>query len=370
MHIKKFTGSNAKEAMAAVKAEFGGDALIMSNKSNASGGCDVVAAIDYDLSKPIDTGMRGQGAAFGGSMPAVAAAGPAGEAELTGLAELKRELRELKEVKELFKMAVSGSKAPIAKLYERLEGELEANGIDRRLSEKILTNAFCGVARSRAEDEAALKEYMKARMMKKVKVADPLESRSVVAFVGPTGVGKTTTIAKLAAINALKKGRRTALLSMDTYRIAAAEQLKTYGRIMGVPVDVVKSPRELASRVSAHSDKELVLIDTAGKSQKDRTHMQELAEISRLAPEIRFNLVLSSQTRDDALYDCVSGFVPSSRIDSLTFTKLDEGSIYGPIVNTMLHAGKPVGYLATGQKVPEDIELASKQRILDFFMPN
>jgi len=364
MHIKKFTGKTAKDALAAVKAEFGGEALIMSSKRTATGLCEVVAAMDYDLSRPIDTPrdpLRRAGGAGGERRSSLHAAGSA--------LELKRELRELKEVKELFKMAISRSDAPVARLFDRLEQELNSNGIDRRLARKILVNAFNGVSKNKAADIVELKAYMKERMMSKVKVTDPLASRSVVAFVGPTGVGKTTTIAKLAAINALKKKRRTALLTMDTYRIAASEQLKTYGRIIGVPVEVARTPRELASQISHHSDKELILIDTAGRSRKDNAHMGEIAEMSRLAPEMKFNLVLSSQTRDDALYDSVRSF-GASRIDSLTFTKLDEGDVYGPILNTMLHAGKPVAYLTNGQKVPEDIEAASKERLADFFMPN
>lgn len=372
MHIKKFTGRSAKEALAAVKAEFGGDALIMSSKRTPTGGCEVVAAIDYDLSSPIDIDTRKATVRRQG-LAAAARRGGLHAAE-EGLArpcsrELEREIKELREVKELFRMAISTSNTPAGKLYDRLEQELSSNGIDRRLARKILVNAFSGVSKDRAGDEAALKDYMRKRMMGKVRVTDPLASRSVVAFVGPAGVGKTTTIAKLAAINALKRRRKTALLTMDTYRIAAAEQLKTYARIIGVPVEVAKGPQELASRISRHSDKELILIDTAGRSPKERAHMHELGEISRLRPETKFNLVLSSQTRDDALYDSIKGF-GSSRIDSLSFTKLDEGGQYGPIVNALLHAGKPVAYLTTGQKVPEDIEAATRQRLVDFFLPN
>lgn len=371
MHIKKFTGRTAGEALAAVKAEFGGDALIMSNK-RVAGGCEVVAAIDYDLTRPLDieTGHGSARSAYGPArtgqrtLRAVQGGGAA-----DGSSDLKRELRELKEVKDLFRMVIARSNTPVSKLYGRLEHELKASGIDSRLAGKILVNAFSAVSKDKSEDEAAIKSYMKSRMMSKIKVTDPLASRSVVAFVGPAGVGKTTTIAKLAAVNALKKKRKTALLSMDTYRIAAAEQLKTYARIIGVPVEVAKDPKELAGRISDHSDKDLILVDTAGRSPKDKAHIAELSEMAALTPEMKFNLVLSSQTRDDALYDSVRGF-SDARIDSLTFTKLDEGAVYGPILNTMLLSRKPVAYLTNGQKVPEDIVAASKEMLVDFFMPN
>ncbi len=366
MHIKKFTGNSVKEAMKAVKAEFGGDALIMSSGKSSSGGYEVVAAMDYDLSRPVTIdsaeALRKTPATSGG-------AGLSGGASLEeARGELKEELKELKEVKELFQMVIARSNTPVARLHERLEEELAMNGIDRRLARKILLNAFNGVSKDRAEDEAALKSYMKKKLCEKIQVSDPLASRSVVAFVGPTGVGKTTTIAKLAAINALKKKRKVALLAMDTYRIAAAEQLKTYGRIIGVPVGVARDAQELSEQLEVHKDKDLVLIDTAGRSQKNKEHMEELAAIGRVSPEIKFNLVLSCQTRDEALYESVRGFGPT--VDSLTFTKLDEGGVYGPILNAALLARKPVAYLTNGQSVPEDIEAASKERLVNFFMPN
>lgn len=378
MHIKKFTGRSAKEAMNAVKAEFGRDALIMSSKKTPAGIHEIVAAIDYDLSSPLTVNpaeeLKKPAASSGGhggqgqdAKKASSSDVQAKEREIS--VELRKEIKELKEVKELFQMVITRSNAPVAKLYERIEEELAGNGIDRRLARKILMNAFNGVSRNRAGDEMTLRSYMKEKIFEKIRVSDPLEKKAVVTFVGPAGVGKTTTIAKLAAIQALKKKRRVALLTMDTYRIAAAEQLKVYGRIIGVPVEVAKNAGELARHISSHRDKDLILIDTAGRSQRNRAHMEEVAAIGRISPEIKFNLVLSAQTRDEGLYDCVRSYGANS-IDSLTFTKLDEGRVYGPILNTMLLARKPVAYLTNGQNVPDDIEAATKQRLVNFFMPN
>ncbi|MFQ5736237.1 MAG: flagellar biosynthesis protein FlhF [Thermodesulfobacteriota bacterium] len=374
MHIRKFTGGTAKKAMDAVKAEFGPDALIMSSKRSSTGGFEVVAAIDYDLSSPINVDPRAQTRA-GRPHPVSTAARPqAGPSRVVPAyaasdAELKKEISELREVKELFQTVITRSSAPVARLYERLQDEFTKNGVDRRLARKILVNAFNGVSRERSGDEAALKAHMKNKLYEKIKVTDPLSTRSVVAFVGPAGVGKTTTIAKLAAINVLKQKRKVALLTTDTYRIAATEQLKTYGKIIGVPVEVAADEKELASRLSAHRDKDLVLIDTAGRSHRDARHMAGLCAMARVNPAVRFNLVLSSQTRDEALYESVQGY-SAAPVDSLTFTRLDEGSVYGPILNTMLLSRKPVAYLANGQNVPQDIEAASKRRLVDFFMPN
>lgn len=383
MHIKKFTGATVKEAMRMIKAELGENALILSTKRAATGLYEVVAAVDYDLSSPIDLnisdGTFGSGGgrgplpssrpdrktAPGGNLPPSAVSGAREELSPA----IKKELRELKELKEFWRALISQSRIPATEIFTRLEEEFTNNGIDRRLTQKVLMSAFKSVTGENASDIGYLKSYMKERVSERISVKDPLASKGVVAFVGPAGVGKTTTIAKLAAMQAIKRKRKIALLTMDTYRIAASEQLKVYGKIIGVPVEVAKTAKELASCMGAHRDKDLILIDTAGRSPRDPEQMKELDEIARISPEMRFNLVLSSQTRDDSLYESVRGFarVP---IDSLTFTRLDEGSVYGPIINTMVLAARPVAFLTSGQSVPEDIEIATKDRLLNFFMPN
>lgn len=373
MHIKKFTGTSTKEAMKAIKAEFGDSALILSNKRVANGLYEVVAAIEFDLTEPVAVNIHQQGQVKAAHKSAEKKT-EAPEAEKNGdsndlSAFLKKELGELKELKEFCKAFISHAKTPVAELYAKLEGELTSNGIDRRLAEKILMNAFKGVEPGKTADEGRIKSYIRSRVMERINVADPLALKGIVTFIGPAGVGKTTTIAKLAAIHALKKKKRIVLLTMDTYRIAAAEQLKVYGKIIGVPVEVAKTVKELAGHIADHKDKDLILIDTAGRNHKNHNHMKDLGDIASLNPRIRFNLVLSSQTRDESLYDCVKRY-GSMPVDSITFTKLDEGSVYGPILNTMLLAKKPVAYLTTGQRVPEDIEIATRERLISFFMPN
>lgn len=390
MRIKRFTGPSVKEVLKAVKAEFGEGALILSTRRLNQSAHEVVAAIDYDLSKPVSLmipeaayGMRapkgpaqqaarsygnkggsGNGGTGDGLKPA-----PAPAPSQDGVEALKKELKELRDLKEVFLKMMTETAANASPVYSRLEDELIKNGVDKRLTRKILMSVFRGAEGQKAGDEGYMKTYMKKKMLDNITVADPLSEKSVVAFVGPAGVGKTTTIAKLAAVNALKKKKRVALLTMDTYRIAAAEQLKVYGRIIGVPVEVAKSPNELASCIGIHRDKDLILIDTAGRSRRNTEYVEELRGIANISPSLRFNLVLSAESRDEALYDSVKGF-SSMPVDSLTFTKLDCSRVYGPILNAMMLAGKPVAYLAAGQSVPEDIETATKERLVDFFMPN
>lgn len=368
MHIKKFTGSTVKDAIKAIKAEFGEDALILSTKRIQTGLYEVIASVDYDLATPVTVDLKeaakvekkGAGKAKGN--------GKANEADWITPA-VRDELRDLRELKEFCLSIMSQSKTRASQIFMELEEEMVKRGVDKTLAQKILMNTFKGVPREKTQDIGFLKLFMRNKMMEKIDVTDPLAMGGCIAFIGPPGVGKTTTIAKLAAIYMLRKKRSIALLTMDTYRIAAVEQLKVYGRIIGASVEVANSARELASFIDLHRDKDLVLIDTAGRSQKNSSHIKELSEMARACPEVKFNLVLNSQTRDEGLYDAVRAF-SAVAIDSITFTKLDEGNIYGPILNTIVLARKPLAYLTTGQRVPEDIELASKERLLNFCMPN
>ncbi|CAG0928205.1 Flagellar biosynthesis protein FlhF [Planctomycetaceae bacterium] len=367
MRIKSFTGPSVREALRLLKAEFGEDALILGNKRLSTGLYEVVGAVDYDL-KAFTPGTASQ--AHGSRQSA-----PSGrnEKKLTSDAslekELRKELRELRELKDLCVSFVSRSGGPASEVFNKLEENLVESGIDRRLARKILTNTLSGVTKEKAVDIMYLKASMRKKVYERIRVADPLASGGAVAFVGPEGVGKTTTIAKLAALHALRGRKKVALLTMDTYRIAAAEQLRVYGKLIGVPVEVARDTRELASLISGHSGKDLVLVDTAGCGRKDASRINELKALADSCPEMKFNLVLNSQTRDASLYDSIRGF-GELPIGSLSFTRLDEGTGHGSILNAMVLAQKPVSYLSAGSRVPEDIETASRERLLGFFMPN
>jgi len=364
MHIKRFTGPSVKDALRQIKAEFGGNALILSTKKLSQVLHEVVAAIDHDLVEEAVISLDAPVSAPAQASPSGGKGGDGGKGR--GLDAVKSEITELKDL--CLKM-LSEAGNPVSSLYSKLSSEFAANGVDKRLVDRLLLSAFNGVGRKEAVDASFMRSELKAKLLGNITVVDPLSGKGVVAFVGPPGVGKTTTIAKLAAIHALKKKRRLALVSCDTYRIAAAEQMKLYGKLIGVPTEVAKDAKELAACLRMHRDKDLVLIDTAGRSVKSREHMGELAGISRISPHIRFNLVLGADTRDESLYDCVKGYA-SMPVDALTFTKGDMSRVYGPILNTMVLAKKPVSYLAGGQRVPEDIETATRERLVNFFMQN
>jgi flagellar biosynthesis protein FlhF len=188
-------------------------------------------------------------------------------------------------------------------------------------------------------------------------IATVAGERKIVSLVGPTGVGKTTTIAKLAANFALSRQTEMALLTIDTYRVAAIEQLKTYGDIIGLPVDVVLTPQSLKEALKTHQDKGLILIDTAGRSPYNRLHINELRSFLDVDPRVETHLVLSATTRLADLKQIVKHFA-STGVDRLIFSKTDETDILGGVISIAHETGLPVSYVTTGQSVPDDIMVA------------
>ena len=190
------------------------------------------------------------------------------------------------------------------------------------------------------------------------------EAPQTIVFMGPTGVGKTTTIAKLSSILALKHGLKVGLITADTYRIAAVEQLRTYADILGLDIRVVYTPSEMYGHLSDLSAKcDIILVDTAGRSHRDFEKMRELKEILKAVPSNSKNyLVLSITTRYSDLCKTVSVFDGCSDF-SLIFTKLDESETLGSLLNVCCLTGKKVAYVTFGQNVPDDLEAIKPDKI-------
>jgi flagellar biosynthesis protein FlhF len=185
---------------------------------------------------------------------------------------------------------------------------------------------------------------------------------TIMAFVGPTGVGKTTSIAKLAARCTLQMKKKVTLITIDTYRIAAVEQLKTYAKIMDLPIYVCYSPEEMQKTISSSADSSLILIDTAGHSQTDMEQVQDLCNYFGDQEDIEVLMVLSATTKSSDLKDISERFggVGPKR---LVFTKLDETTTYGSLLNVAVRTKLPIGYFTTGQNVPDDIETATPGKL-------
>ncbi|GAB4237699.1 MAG: flagellar biosynthesis protein FlhF [Acidobacteriota bacterium] len=217
--------------------------------------------------------------------------------------------------------------------------------------------------------EERLRLRLNRAVAKMVKTA-PIDANStgVHLFVGPTGVGKTTTIAKLAARFALKDRRKVRLVTFDTYRIAAAEQLRTYGEIIGVPVSVAFSAEELAREASSVAEGEVVLVDTMGHSHRKVSEYGELADWCRGATNVTTHLVMSATTQAESLGEisaCFGVFHPRR----LVFTKLDEASRFGIILNEVVRNDKPLSYLTNGQDVAGDLIVPTPGAVADLLVP-
>ena len=185
---------------------------------------------------------------------------------------------------------------------------------------------------------------------------------TVVALVGPTGVGKTTTIAKLAANMKLREKKNVGLITIDSYRIAAVEQLKTYAQILKVPLLSVLKPNDMADALQRMSNLDLVLIDTAGRSQRDDMRIAELSSFLKVAQPDQIHLVLSSTSRERTTREAIDRFAPLG-VSQLIFTKVDEAVGMGVLLNVLRRVKLRVSYLTHGQAVPDDIEVASASRL-------
>ena len=186
----------------------------------------------------------------------------------------------------------------------------------------------------------------------------PAEGCRKIALVGPTGVGKTTTLAKIASYYALRENKVVALVTLDTYRIAAAEQIKTYARLLGVPLEVVWDPSWFAQALERFEGSDYVLIDTPGCSPNDRKTISRLAGILAPEPGIEVHLVIPSGLRPEEMRGVMEGFRPLG-YQRVIFSKLDEAVTWGNLLNTWILDGLDVSYFTMGQRVPEDLEAAS-----------
>ena len=242
--------------------------------------------------------------------------------------------------------------------------------VDSGLEETLALEFVFALKREAIPGEISDPALCRARLVKMVEdefeaaasiAATPGQQR-VVALIGPTGVGKTTTIAKLAANLKLRDGVRMGLVTVDTYRIAAVEQLRTYAEIIDLPMKVVTTSMEMRRALDEFSDMDLVLIDTAGRSPRDELQIGELKSLLADAKVDEVHLVLSLTAGLEFLTATVEHF-SSVGTSSLVLTKLDEAQELGVMLNLARRVGLPVSYLTTGQDVPDDIEPAETQRM-------
>ena len=353
-----------KEALALVKRDLGEDAIILKSRKIIRGGIfsfiakeqiEITAAVDRDLP---ETSRINQGKPVK----------PADNERRSGLKD-KYLLLDIRDDVEKIESSVNeigqqlkydippGLPNELRNLYVTMVN----NGVDKEIAGNAVGEVYSELTGDDLENPAVVGMEVQKKLRKMFTVSGPLSldgnKPTVLALIGPTGGGKTTTIAKIAAQHKFFMGKKVALISADTYRMAAIEQIRTFARISSLPLEIVYTPEDMRPAIDKHRDKDLIIIDTAGRSHRDKEKMRELGAFMEAADPTQIHLTLSASTQYSDLLDIVDRFriVPS---DYILITKLDETSNFGNILNLMYHRPKPISYLTVGQNVPDDISLA------------
>jgi len=385
MKIKRFTGTDMRQAIRKVRDALGPDAVILSNRT-IDEGVEVVAAVDYDESlldtvpgaKPTaPAGQRAEKeinrdaiwddvryarnipAAKHAAAPTPPAAAAAANIKLSDDPTFLQMQTELKSLRGLLVNQLSGlaweNETKYHPLRARLLQRLIALGLSPQLARDITEKV------DEKDDFEHNWRMALGVLAHRLPVHDDIilnQQKSIIAVVGPTGVGKTTTVAKLAARYLLRHGRRRiGLITTDNYRVAAHEQLRAYARIMGAPMRVATDIDSLQDALAAFHDKDLVLIDTAGMSQRDMRLNEQFSLLKDAGHDIQVYLTLAANSQRGVLADVVRAFrvVPMA---GCILTKVDETTSLGGSLSVAAEQGLPVAYISDGQQVPEDLHPA------------
>ncbi|AOY77300.1 flagellar biosynthesis protein FlhF [Clostridium formicaceticum] len=375
MKVKKFSANNNQEVLSKVKNELGPEAIILYQRKVKPKGIfgifkkpiiEVVAAKEetsryasdkandfVEVAKSLD--KKPQENKYQG--------------EITK--SISKEMEEMKEMLQTVVSKMNQQDLPI--LLKNVEDQetskvfhtLKDQGLDAFLLEEIIHH-YVSIQdqkdknkQSREFVEDQIKEVLKKYIMSQ----QGHHNAKTMFFVGPTGVGKTTTIAKLAAHYALNEGKTVGLISADTYRIAAVEQLKVYSDILNIPLKVIYHSTEIHKAIEELRDKDIIMVDTAGRSHKNIKQVLELKSLLNEVQEKETYLVISCTSREKDIKEIINtyDFIENYNI---IFTKVDEATAFGTIINTAKETQKPIAYMTTGQSVPDDIEEVDIKKIV------
>lgn len=367
MKVRRFVAHNTQDALSKVRSALGKEAIILQIRRVKEGGflglfgrnlVEVTAAVDDDLQD-----LQKKQSSLVPPVHSITST--------VGTNEVKKEIAEVKKllgqmIQELENNSARTSTYP--KVVDRLYKNLVLNEVEENLARKIINETLEHVQPTLWKDEtevsSAIEEIIAKRLLrpKPISFKNNCREKKKIALVGPTGVGKTTTIAKLAAIFSIIEKKKVALATVDTYRVAAVEQLKTYAEIVALPLEIAYTPADLKAALEKHQDKDLILIDTAGRSPLNEVQMAELKAFLEPCSDVECLLVLGATTKQADLWETIQRFNHLS-FRGLIFTKLDETQKYGAILNIVNRLKKSLAYVTTGQTVPDDIEVPDPHKI-------
>ena len=383
MKIRRYMAKNTQEAILKVKMDLGNEALILNTRKVKQKGLfgffakpmvEVLAAIDeYNVTrtegdavkpveKPVSTRESGVKINF--------------DEKEEKILNLENKINNMENMLQKIYMQMKQEDKPVQSTIEERPqgtpkiagiffGNLLKNEVEADIARKIIDTAAAKLGPGAGVNDMAAQLFsIISGMLGRPDTIKPgvAGKPSVIIFVGPTGVGKTTTLAKIAANYLLNQKKSIGLITADTYRIAAVEQLKTYAEILGIQVSVAYTASEIREAVIQHADKDIVLIDTAGRSHRNKSQFEELKALIAASGADEVYLVLSATTSTRNCREILNSYAFLTNY-KLIFTKTDEAPVQGIILNVKYLTGKSLSYITTGQSVPDDIETANIEKI-------
>ena len=359
MKLKRFVAPDPSKAMKLIKESFGPDAVILSSHTTSEG-VELVAAVDYDESVINEQLQRG-----GEPIEFNKALDHLFEPDAGSLAEMRSEVRMLREIIETQmkgSATATGIEEDVAKY--NVCRKLKVLGFESGIAEHLSSQTPVGLS----EQDAWRKTIQTLLNQTKCSDMDLVDAGGRYVFIGPTGVGKTTTIAKLAARFVLKySADDLGLVTLDGFRIAAYEQLLTYGKILGVQVHAADSAESLERQLDKLQHKKLVLIDTAGLSPRDPRLQTQMDWITATSFPVNTLACLSATSHFSGLSDAIKHY-RQYKLDSCIVTKLDESIEFGHVLSLLIKYPLTVSYFTDGQRVPEDICRASSHSVFRYLL--
>jgi flagellar biosynthesis protein FlhF len=362
-------GADEKELLRKIRAELGADAVILHSSYGKRSGLlrffarpriEIVAGGGFRIVKDYAPGEGGHTVPF----PARSAMSSP-ETLQKEIGEIKRLIAETQSMVSARGNNVEGPKE-LAEEYT----SLASSKVSESLAQKMLGRLRGMLPPEGLKDRAKIRTAVRGLVKDMIRCTDGIALKTGrctrVAFIGPTGVGKTTTIAKLVSIYA-HRGREVAVITNDTYRIAAAEQIKRVAQLVGVPIRVCQRPQEIEAALKEFSNRDLVLVDTAGRSQKNARRLDDLKEVLAAVQPDETHLVVSLTTQAETVVDVAERFA-SCGYDRLVVTKLDEAIKLGVVLDVLSRIQTELSFVCTGQEIPRDIEVADSTRLASLIL--